>query len=122
MRIYDKLSKIKKDRGRQKNQEKLIFDKRRIFFTHFLLSLSSQLFQNTLIWEGKIMNKDIWIYKLSERLLIFEKNPCRPRKFSLILTLTLLKNIQLFQEHKLISWKGKRKNSEYIINNQNYRR
>ena len=109
MRIYDKLSKIKKDRGRQKNQEKLIFDKRRIFFTHFLLSLSSQLFQNTLIWEGKIMNKDIWIYELSERLLIFEKNPRRPRKFSLILTLTLLKNIQLFQEHKLISWKGKRK-------------
>lgn len=117
---YQKSRKTGEDK---KNQEKLIFDKRRIFFTHFLLSFSSQLFQrDRLIWEGKIMNEDIWIYELSERLLIFEKNPRRPRKFSLILTLTLLKNIQLFQKNKLISWKGKRKNSEYIINNQNYRR
>lgn len=39
---YQKSRKTGEDK---KNQEKLIFDKRRIFFTHFLLSFSSQLFQ-----------------------------------------------------------------------------
>ena len=34
-----------KDRERQSNQEQLIFEKRRIFFAYFLLSLSSRLFQ-----------------------------------------------------------------------------
>ena len=48
------------------------------------------------------MNEDIWIYELSERLLIFEKNPRHPRKFSLTLTFTL--SSKIFDYSNRINW------------------